>query len=249
VKKCFQNEALMKFSVIIPANNEEYFIGKCLSSIDNAKKMTNHAVEVIVCLNRCTDRTEEVARKSGALIVKEDAKNLSIIRNAGAKIASGDVIVTIDADSRMSKNTFNEIERLLSSGKFIGGGTRIKLERWSLGIIMSMLVITLVVLKQELFSVSAGLFWCHRRDFDTIGGFNESLNTVEDLDFAKRLKQHGKTVGKKYGTLWKAYIITSCRKFDQFGDWYFFLHPKITKNLYTGKNKALADKFYYKIER
>jgi glycosyltransferase involved in cell wall biosynthesis len=239
----------MKFSVIIPAHNEELFLEKCLTSIEDAKKETRHLVEVIVCLNRCTDKTEEIAQKFGAKIVKEDAKNLSKIRNSAVKFATGDVIVTIDADSQMSKNTFHEIERLLVSGKFIGGGTKIKLERWSLGIIMSMLVIAGLVLKQKLFAISAGLFWCYRQDFEAIGGFNEQLITVEDLDFAKRLKQHGKMTGKRYGTLWKAHILTSCRKFDQFGDWYFFLHPKVASNLFTKKNENVADTFYYDLKR
>lgn len=43
--------------------------------------------------------------------------------------------------------------------------------------------------------VSGGLFWCLREDFEAIGGFNDNWVSVEDLDFAKRLKAHGRSQG------------------------------------------------------
>jgi len=237
----------MTFSVIVPAHNEEKFIQACLKSIASARNEITDPVEVIVALNRCTDATEELAIKFGAKIVREDEKNLSKIRNTGAKAATGEVIATIDADSQMSPNTLSEIKRLLSSGKFIGGGTRIKPERLSLGIVMSSLVIFAFAVFRRI--PSAGLFWCYRHDFEVIGGFDESLVSIEDLDFAQRLKSHGAVHGKRFGTLWKCHIITSCRKFDHFGDWYFFKNPAIVRGLFRGTNRELADKFYYEFKR
>ena len=67
---------------------------------------------------------------------------------------------------------------------------------------------------------------------------------VEDVDFAKRLRLHGKTQGKKYGTIRKAKMLTSCRKFDEFGDWYFVRHPKLVYDIFK-QNKAAANKIYY----
>jgi glycosyltransferase involved in cell wall biosynthesis len=64
----------MDFSVIIPAHNEEDFIAPCLRAIHEAEKPPGSAYEIIVVLNRCADRTEEIARSHGARIVKEDAK-------------------------------------------------------------------------------------------------------------------------------------------------------------------------------
>ncbi|MBL7670311.1 MAG: glycosyltransferase [Bdellovibrionaceae bacterium] len=237
----------MKFSILIPAHNEEFFIQKCLDAVDKARTRSKHEVEVIVCLNRCTDGTEKLAREFGAKIVKEDAKNLSKIRNTAAKVATGDVIVTIDADSQMSENTLTEIERLLLIGKYIGGGTKIKTERVSLGIICSTLVIARYALPWKI--PSAGIFWCYKKDFDAIGGFNEKMLSIEDLDFAKRLKEYGKSQGKKYGTLWKSHIITSCRKFDKFGDWYFFKNPKVVRALFQGTDQESTNRFYYEMKR
>lgn len=236
----------MKLSVVVPAKNEEKYIGSCLEAIKAAAAGQRHDVEVIVVLNRCTDRTEEIAKSFGAHIVIENAKNLSQIRNAGARAAKGEVLVTVDADSRMSSNTFVEIIRHLQSGKFIGGGTRIKIDRISLGIIFSSLVVAAYAIPRKI--PSAGLFWCYKKDFDAIGGFDETVYTVEDLDFAQRLKAYGRKKNLKFGTLWKSEIRTSSRKFDKFGDWYFFKNPREVKTLFQGKNKELADKFYYEYE-
>ena len=236
----------MKYSVLIPAHNEEAFIGDCLQSIKYAADRVPDGVEIIVALNRCTDQTADIAARHHAVLVKEDSKNLAIIRNAAARAASGDVIVTIDADSRMSGNMFAEISEKLGTGTYIGGGVLILPERWSVGICMSALTVLPFLLIHRL---SAGLFWCLRKDFDAVGGFNEALVSAEDLDFAKRLKAYGKIKGKRFKMITRAHIITSCRKFDTFGDWYLFKNPGLVWKIMKGDNQKAADLFYYDTDR
>jgi glycosyltransferase involved in cell wall biosynthesis len=88
-----------KISVVIPAHNESAFLPSCLAAVALAAKGLEITVEVIVVLNRCSDGTEQIARSHGCVIVREDAKNLSMIRNAGVAAARGDIIVTCDAVS------------------------------------------------------------------------------------------------------------------------------------------------------
>ena len=104
--------------------------------------------------------------------------------------------------------------------------------------------LSLSILLTILFGIGVGMFWCLRKDFDAIGGFDEKLICVEDADFGKRLKRYGKACGKRYCTIRKAHIITSCRKFDQFGDWYIFKNPTVLYRLYK-QDQAWADQFYY----
>jgi glycosyltransferase involved in cell wall biosynthesis len=99
----------VKFSVIIPAHNEESYIGDCLASIEAAARFLSEEAEIVVALNRCTDGTKSICKNHNALIVEEDSKNLAKIRNTAAHKATGNVIVTIDADSRMTANMFEEI--------------------------------------------------------------------------------------------------------------------------------------------
>lgn len=233
-----------KISLIVPAHNEAAFLPACLDAAARSAERIDQEVEIIVVLNRCTDETEAIARGRGCVIVHEDAKNLSMIRNAGAAAARGDILVTCDADSRMHPETFPEIIRLLGAGKHVGGGALILPERWSPGIIAS----GLAILPYLAFTgVSFGLFWCLKSDFEAIGGFDPKLVSVEDVDFAKRLKAHGRKSRRKWGTLFRAPLVTSCRKFDEFGDWYLVLNPGFVRRVFRGTDRKAADQFWYDV--
>ncbi|WP_152392718.1 glycosyltransferase [Paenibacillus guangzhouensis] len=239
-----QEEGYVKFSVVIPAHNEEKYIGKCLDSITEAAAAYPGQVEVIVVLNRCEDGTEQIARDYNCVIVKNDMKNLSQIRNAGASMARGEILVTIDADSRMTAKMLSEMDRHLETGLYIGGGVSAKFERVSLGIIVSTIML-IIPLLFKYGAISVGIFWCYKRDFDAIGGFNDQILMAEDADFALRLKQWGRQNGKKYGTIKKAQMITSCRKFDQGGDWILVKRPQLIMAYLKGTDRKYADEAYY----
>lgn len=239
------------FSIIIPAHNEENYITACLESIKLAEQeVSGNRVQIIVAANRCTDKTAEIARKFGAQVIDNQDKCISMIRNAGVRAAEGDIIVTIDADSCMTKGSLKEIAEMLESGKYVGGGTRSKFERVSLGILCSgayVAVNLIPIMWKNKAALSGGMFWCYKRDFEKIGGFDESLISLEDMDFAARLNKLGVSRGQKYGTLKKSYILTSSRKFDEFGDWYLIKNRKLTKRIFTGKDREAADGFYYDV--
>ncbi|MEK8198203.1 MULTISPECIES: glycosyltransferase [Lysinibacillus] len=233
----------LKISIIIPAHNEEKYIGKCLESVSRASKLCKNQVEIIVVLNRCTDRTEEIAKSYDCIIVKNNDKNLSKIRNAGVEIASGEIIVTIDADTQMNEHVLSKAQENLISGKYIGGGVTGKFERMSLGIFVS----TLLLIGPLLFkygAISVGIFWCYKKDFQSINGFNENMLMAEDADFAKRLKVWGKKNGKKYGTIQNG-MLTSTRKFDKHGDWVLLKRPKMILAYLKGTDQKYADEAYY----
>lgn len=231
-------------SLIIPAHNEADFLPACLQAAQEAGKRIDSQVEIIVVLNRCTDDTEQIATRHGCRIVREDAKNLSLIRNAGVAAATGEIIVTCDADSRMHPDSFQEILRRLATGKIVGGGAIIYPERWSVGIVAS----ALAILPYLAFTgVSFGMFWFFKRDFEAIHGFDARFVSVEDIDFARRLKRHGRASNRGWGTLFSKPLITSCRKFDQFGDWYLFKNPGFVRKVFRGDDRKTADHFWYDV--
>ncbi|MDM5234526.1 glycosyltransferase [Lysinibacillus pakistanensis] len=237
------SEKDVKFSVIIPAHNEEKYIGECLESIAKAAQSYKNQVEVIVVLNRCTDRTEEIAKSYNCVTLENNDKNLSKIRNAGAALAKGEILVTIDADTRMTEHLLSEVEKHLASNQYIGGGVNGNFERVSLGIIVSTMLLIVPILFKYGF-ISVGIFWCYKKDFQAIKGFNEKMLMAEDADFAKRLKQWGKTNGKKYGTI-KNGMITSCRRFDHYGDWVLLKRPGMILAYLKGNNDKAANEAYY----
>ncbi|MDP0491294.1 MAG: glycosyltransferase [Verrucomicrobiota bacterium JB023] len=233
-------------SIVVPAHNEEAFIEPCLRGIQRAQAEAEMEVELIVVLNRCTDRTEEIARRFGAIIVREDEANLSKIRNAGVAAASSPIVVTCDADSIPHQKIFAVIREKLASGRFVGGGTVTLPERWSIGIFASLMAIMPYLIWHR---VSFGLFWFRAEDFRAIGGFDERMLSVEDLDMARRLRAHGRKTGRKFGTIVRAPLTTSCRKFDQFGDWYLLTDPVGIWRAFGGSNRAVADKYWYEVGR
>lgn len=238
------------FSVVIPAHNEEQYIGKCLRAIRAAEEQAApNSVQIIVVANRCTDRTAVIAEKYGAEVLENDEKCIAAIRNAGAAAATGKILVTVDADTVIAKDTLCEIRAKLAGGKYIGGGAMPVFDRASPGIALTTIYIffrMLPILIKHRAMLSGAVFWCRKKDFDAIGGFDASLVSLEDLDFAGRLRQYGAKQGKKYGTL-RAKILTSARKFDEFGDWYLLKNRKLTKAIFTGKDRAAADHYYYDV--
>ena len=237
------------FSVVIPAHNEENYIGKCLKAAWAAAEAALPCrTEIIVVTNRCTDRTAEIAGEYGARVVPSEANCISGVRNAGVRAARGSIIVTVDADSCMSECALTEIRQMLRSGKYIGGGAAPVFDRMSPGILCSVLYVAwnlLPVMRREGAYLSGAMFWFRRRDFEAVGGFDETLVSLEDLDFARRMLRFGRTQQKGWGTLRKTKLITSSRKFDQFGDWYLIKNRELTKRIFTGRDREAADSFYY----
>ena len=82
----------LKITVIIPCLNEEQGIELVLS------RMPSFVDEVIVVDNGSTDRTVEVARTFGALVIREEVRGYGRSYRKGFGYAQGDVIVTLDGD-------------------------------------------------------------------------------------------------------------------------------------------------------
>ena len=93
----------MKISLIIPAHNEEKYIGACL---DHALKNSRGRFhEIIVIDNASTDRTPDIARRyENVRVILEPKKGLTHARERGFAEATGDVLAYIDADTKMPEN-------------------------------------------------------------------------------------------------------------------------------------------------
>jgi len=79
-------------TVITPCLNEEQGIERVLS------RMPDFVDEVIVVDNGSTDRTSEIARSFGAMVIREEVRGYGRSYKRGFSHAKGDVIVTLDGD-------------------------------------------------------------------------------------------------------------------------------------------------------
>lgn len=91
----------MTVSVVIPAYNEEKYIGRCLQSIANQIEKPD---EIIVIDNNCTDKTIEIAKKFGARIIREEKQGMIAARNSGFNSAKFEILGRIDADAILPNN-------------------------------------------------------------------------------------------------------------------------------------------------
>ena len=223
-------------SVIIPAHNEEKYIKRCINSVKRASRVFPGKTEIIVVCNRCTDKTEEIAKENGAVVILNEDRCIAKVRNAGISAAKGDIIVTIDADNRMTRETLKEVYALLKRGRYIGGGAPIRFERYSFPLWCNDLMCRISFAITGLYS---GIFWAEKATFDAIGGFAD-IKAMEDVATAKLLKKYGKMHGKKYTTLRKNYLINSTRKYDDMGDWLYF--KLMIQNAGTLIKAAMGDK-------
>ena len=242
----------MKFSIIIPAYNEEQYLPRLLDSIDVARANYSggvEAVEVIVADNDSNDRTAEIAAARGARVVKVEKRRIAAARNGGGHAARGEIVCFIDADSAVHPQTFNAIESTIAGGRYIGGSTGLTLERKSFGLLITYCLGAPMVWAS---GMDSGVVFCRREDFEAVGGYDESYLYAEDLLFLMALRRLGKTRGQRLTRLPEVRALGCTRKFDQFGDWHYFgMLVHAIKSLITGNwhDEKLADRYWYKSGR
>ncbi|MFN7002636.1 MAG: glycosyltransferase [Roseinatronobacter sp.] len=110
-------------SVLIPASNEERFIGPCLKALLSSEPVARHTVEVIVIANGCIDDTAEIARRFKSMaeprgwrlrVLDQGEGGKMAALNAGDLVAIGRLRVYLDADVIVSPNLLAELAKVLS---------------------------------------------------------------------------------------------------------------------------------------
>ena len=200
---------MARFSVVVSALDEQADLGRGLRAITRAAQAIRTDAEVVVIVRDRDARLGQLAASSGAKVVAVTRANVAVARNVGAAESSGQILVTIDADRVMSPVAFAEIERLLATGCYVGGGAIQRPDRHSLAIDAAMILARFAT---YLNGLGGGMYWCRREDFEAIGGFDERVSTVDDFDFARRLRAHGLRTGRRFVNLRQAPVTTSCRR-------------------------------------
>src|ERR1051325_1987821 len=212
----------MKFSVIIPAYNEEKYLPRLLDSIAAARANYSGGadqIEVIVADNDSTDRTAEVAVTRGAQVIHVAKRRIAAARNGAARAAHGEILCFIDADSAIHPDTFDAIDQVMKSRRYIWGVTGGVLERKSLPLLITHYMFMPMVLITRL---DIGLSFCRREDFEAVGGYDENRFYAEDVKFPMALRRLGRQRGQRLVRIPRYKAMASTRKFDQFGDWHYF---------------------------
>ncbi len=193
----------MKLSFVIPAHNEEQYIGKCLDSIFGG--MGNDPdIEIIVVNNNSTDKTRKVAaRYPRVRIVDEPKRGANSARQAGYLAAKADLIANVDADTMLTsgwiENALHAFEKnpklVCLSGPFIyydlPKNIRV-LVKIFYALSFLAYILTRYVLRRSSV-VQGGNYVVRKLALDKIGGYNTDLTFYgDDTDLACRLNKIGK---------------------------------------------------------
>jgi len=99
----------LKISVVVCAHNEAQFLAPCLHSLLAQSRVPD---EILVINNASTDATRTVAEAIPHVrVVDEPRKGLVVARETGRRMATGDVLVYVDADCRAPLTWLDRVER------------------------------------------------------------------------------------------------------------------------------------------
>lgn len=192
------------FSVVVPAHNEEKLIRNTLRAVDAAAQATGLPYEIIVVDDASTDRTAAVAASQGARIVGADVRHIGAARNAGARVARGEMLVFVDADTIIPATVLQAAIVQLQGGAIGGGASAVfdaATPRWA----ATTIAVTTWFMRHMRWA--AGCFLFVRRDaFERVGGFDERYFASEEIHLSRALKRVGRFV------ILREPVVTSGRK-------------------------------------
>ncbi len=215
-------------SFIVPAHNEEHELPAMLAALRTAADASGREYEIIVVDDASTDATAEIARSAGAQVVPVALRQIAAVRNAGARVARGDMFLFVDADTHITPTHVTGAAEVLEAGA-AGGSARVKLDRevprWAR--------IYFQVFSTVYFAANLGVgaFIFARRDtFEAAGGFDEQYFAGEEAYLSMALKKLG-----PFRVL-REPIVTSARKVRMHSPWFVM---RQTFSIFFGGKRAL----------
>lgn len=207
VAGALQGSLTPRISVIIPAHNEELYLAKTLAAL---RHQTCKLFEVIVIANGCSDHTPEVARGRCDQLIVLSQKSLGVARNLGARIAKGQLLIFLDADTLLDPRSMQTI--LAEFGNESAAGTVRGVPDAQNLKYRLLYGLKNFVHRASIHHGSSGVILCWKRHFMQTGGFDEGLEVRENSELIRRLTRFG-----KYKYLHKVNATTSMRRYDQRG--------------------------------
>jgi glycosyltransferase involved in cell wall biosynthesis len=171
-------------SVVITTKNEEKNIENCLRSI---KSQTYENIELIVVDNFSEDKTVEIAKKYTPRVYFKGNERSSQ-RNYGAKVATGEYLLYLDADMLLSLTVIEEcvekceidrVDAIYVPEQIVGEGFWIKVRDFERSFYTGTVIDAVRFIRRDLFL--------------QVGGFDKTLVGPEDWDFDRKIRTIGRT--------------------------------------------------------
>lgn len=201
----------MLVSFVIPAHDEELSLPQTLRAIRSAATEIGFEHEIVVADDASTDRTAEVALAGGARVVSHQRRQISATRNVGARAATGEFLIFVDADTRVTTAAVRDAVGALRSGA-VGGGALVtfdgRVPRYA-----SALLVVLSLCFRLTKRCGGAFVFCTREALERAGWWDESVFAAEEIYFAREMKRLGRFV------IIGPTVVTSGRKLRTHSGW------------------------------
>lgn len=196
---------MKQISVIIPTYNEEGNIKKLITHLRDIS--TNNVIEILVVDCGSLDKTVEIAQKLGVKVVVSECKGRSVQMNYGAKLAKGNILHFIHADTLPPISCFDDVLEAIEEG-------------YEMGCFTYQFDSDFFLLKVNSFFTRFDKMWCRGGDqtlfikrevFEELNGYREDYMIMEEYELIGRARE-------KYDfKIIKKDAIVSARKYDKNG--------------------------------
>jgi len=177
-------------SFIIPVRNDAVRLRRCLTSVRQAAR--GLSAEIIVADNGSTDDSAAVAREAGATVLELPDRKVSRVRNEASAVASGRWLAFVDADNELAPTWGPAAAEAIRDPRVGMAGAQYhppSAANW---------VQRTYDLLREHYPESRQVGWLPSGNmlisgssFKQLGGFDETLETCEDVDLCQRFVRAG----------------------------------------------------------
>ena len=176
-------------SFVVPAHDEAQHIGQTVAAIRAAADELRETVEIIVVDDDSRDATTSIAEAQGARVFHVAFRQIASTRNAGARVANGEILFFVDADTVANAKAIRAAIDALRGGA-AGGGCVFTFDG-VLPLWAKLMYPVAVFLSRRLRLVGGCFLFCHRTTFDSVGGFCERYYAAEEVAFIKGSRRSG----------------------------------------------------------
>ncbi len=241
----------MLISIIIPAYNEEKYIGLTLGRIKQAQQLLLNEkgtpAEIIVVDNDSTDSTANIALSLEAQVINEPTHNVAKVRNVGANRANGDVLVFVDADVIVPPGLLCHIHEAMSDELCLGGAVDTNYQPAKLSVKVYLRMWRLV---GRFAGMAQGATqFCRKDVYASLRGYDETLYMGEVVDFYWRLKRFAKRCNSYVQFICNVQVSPSNRRFDEWPMWRTVVWTNPIFILVFRRRKGVWKGWYGKVPR
>lgn len=196
----------MRLSIIIPTLNEASNLQQLLPYLQSQIGM-DRGVEIIVVDGGSKDASVDIAKQFDTILVESSIQQRAYQLNEGAHHATGSILYFLHADTFPPDQFIREIEEA-NHGSNMAGCFRLSFD-WKHWFLQWHAWFTRF--NWDGFHYGDQSLFVKRDVFEALGGFNESLDIMEDYDLVWRLKRQGAF------TVLRKSVVTSARRYREVG--------------------------------